>query len=245
MLKIAICDDDKKIVDEIEATIQTECKKQSICVSVDKFYDGKDLLCSFVNSSKYQIIFLDIEMNELDGVSTAKRIKSHDCNVIIIFISGYENHLKELFEVEPFRFISKPINKEQLIKYYSDAVIRLRENNDYFQYSFNKEMVKIPINKIVYFESKNRTITVFLNDGSTALFYKKMNELEKELSLCKQKFIRIHQSFFVNYNYVTKINQSFITIRFCNSDYKLKISEDRQKNVRDFVIQQTEEALFY
>ena len=61
---------------------------------------------------RYSLIFLDIEMELVDGISAARLIRETDRSVLFIYISGYDSYLKELFEVEPFRFLSKPLEKE-------------------------------------------------------------------------------------------------------------------------------------
>ena len=90
----------------------------------------------------------------------------------------------------------------------------------------------MPVRDIVYFESNNRIVYIHLKDGSDEHFYGKLNNVEKELVASRQYFLRIHQSFLVNYDYVKKMNFSNITISFMGKEIELKISEDRQKDVR-------------
>ena len=85
---------------------------------------------------------------------------------------------------------------------------------------------------MVYFESRNRVVHIYLQDGSSAYFYGKLNVVEKELADSRRYFLRIHQSFLVNYDYITKMNFFNITICLNGKEILLKISEDRQKEVR-------------
>ena len=73
---------------------------------------------------------------------------------------------------------------------------------------------------------------IFFQDRSTAYFYGKLNNVEKELANSRKYFLRIHQSFLVNYDYITKMNFFNITISMNGKEIDLKISEDRQKEVR-------------
>lgn len=132
MLKIAICDDDKVFSSEVEDIIQTESANKGMRAEIEVFTDGRYLVESIQKGARYNIIFLDIEMEHLDGLATARKIRMIDSTVLIIYISGYDDYLKELFEVEPFRFISKPLEKNKLIKYFGDACIRLQENEEYY-----------------------------------------------------------------------------------------------------------------
>ena len=168
-------------------------------------------------------------MEQVDGITAARCIREIDRTVLLIYVSGY---LKELFEVEPFRFLSKPLDHVQFARYFKESYKRINETEVFYQFTFNKEIKKVPIRDIVYFESNNRIVYIHLKDGSDEHFYGKLNNVEKELVASRQYFLRIHQSFLVNYDYIKKMNFFNITISFLGKEKELKISEDRQKDVR-------------
>ena len=232
MLKIAICDDDLKFTGELETLVIEESQKLGIRVETEVFFDGNTLLKSIQNGEHYELIFIDIEMEYLDGIATARQIRETDRTVLLIYVSGYDTYLKELFEVEPFRFLSKPLNQLQFIRYFKESCKRINEAEIFYQFTFNKQIRKIPVKDIVYFESNNRVVYIHLKDGSTEHFYGKLNNIEKEMAASRQYFLRIHQSFLVNYNYIIKMNFFNITISYIEKEIELKISEDRQKEVR-------------
>ena len=154
-----------------------------------------------------------------------------------VYISGFDDYLKELFEVEPFRFISKPLDKDRLIRYFGEAYKRVQDIEEYFQFSFNKEIKKCPLKDIVYFESNNRTIYIHLNDGTTTYFYGKLADVEEKLKGSKFVFLRPHQSYFVNYHYIKKLNFYYLTLGYLDQDIELKISADRQKAIKAAVLE--------
>ena len=90
---------------------------------------------------------------------------------------------------------------------------------------------------IVYFESNNRTIYIHLNDGSTTYFYGKLKDVEKKLEGSKFVFLRPHQSYYVNYHYIKKLNFYYLTLGFCDKDIELKISADRQKAIKAAILE--------
>lgn len=232
MLQIAICDDDLKFTGELETLVMQEIQKMGILAEIEVFYDGKTLLESIHSGDRYDLIFLDIEMKEVDGISAARSIRDIDKSVLLIYASGYDNYLKELFEVEPFRFLSKPLNQEKFRSYFKEACQRIGETEVYYQFTFNKEIRKVPMKDIVYFESRNRIVYINMKDGNTEYFYGKLNDVEKKLADSGKYFLRIHQSFLVNYSYAKKMNFFYMTVNFSGKDIDLKISEDRQKEVR-------------
>ena len=101
MIKIAICDDDVKLSGKLETMLNGECLARGIRPEIDVFYDGSPLARSIIKGDRYSIIFLDIEMKELDGITTARMIRTIDKDSLIIYVSNYDSYLKELFEVEP------------------------------------------------------------------------------------------------------------------------------------------------
>ncbi|WP_051625252.1 LytR/AlgR family response regulator transcription factor [Butyrivibrio sp. AE2005] len=233
MLRIAICDDDLKFAENLENLILADSYKLGIIVETDIYTDGKFLLNSIQADDSFDLIFLDIEMKHIDGISAAKKIRETNRLVLFIFISNYDNYFPDLFEVEAFRFLSKPLNKSKFSRYLLEAYKRTEETATYFQFTFKREIQRIPLKDIVYFESHKRTIHIFRQDGSSTFFYGKLNAVEKELSESKFLFFRTHQSFLVNYTYITKMNFFYVTINLNGKEIELKISQDRRKNVRN------------
>lgn len=105
MIKIAICDNEYQTAVEIEQWITTISEKRFIEADTDVFSDGEELIHEIERINSYDIIFLDIEMEIMDGIKTAKKIRKIDKNVVIIYVSGYEAYAIETFEVNPFRFL--------------------------------------------------------------------------------------------------------------------------------------------
>lgn len=93
-------------------------------------------------------------------------------------------------------------------------------------------MRKVPLKNVVYFESRNRVVYIVLSSGHSEYFYGKLNGVEKELADSRRYFLRIHQSFLVNYDYIKKMNFFNVTVYIGDREMELKISEDRQKEVR-------------
>lgn len=238
MLRIAICDDDKRFTGELEKIIIKECNELKTAIETEIFFDGKTLLDDIDMHRRYDIIFIDIEMRQLDGITTVRKIRENDNKVIIIYVSAYESYCKELFEVNTFRFLQKPIEESRVRLYFREAYKMLQQEKGIFQFSFNKKVYKIHLEDIIYFESRNRVITVFLSDGSTEVFYGKLNDVEEKVKSESCFFLRIHQSYLVNYDYIFEINFSDVVIYANNKKIKLKISEDRQKKIRKQLCEQ-------
>lgn len=232
MLQIAVCDDDYQFTEELARLVEQESQAMSLRVNISVFYDGKTLIESIQAGNDYSLIFLDIEMERLDGISAARYIRESDRSTLIIYVSGYDKYFKELFEVEPFRFLSKPVNHEKFRTYFRDACRRIDENKAYFQFIYNKDIQRVPLSDVVYFESRSRVIYIYMADGSCRFYYGKMDDIEKEISDGKMIFLRIHQSYLVNYMYVKDLNYLTLTVNFAQKDIALKISRNRKTIIR-------------
>lgn len=229
MIKVAICDDEKYINDQILNMLGAIAREKKIEMETFVFYDGLDLEKNISFGDHYDLIYLDIEMKMKNGIKAAKTIREMDKEVLIIYVSGYKEYVAEILEVGAFRFISKPIDEKIFEKYFNKAYERILNNLECFEFQYKREKFRRPIGNIVYFESIGRTINIVLSDGSKEKFNGKLNEIEKKLKESKIEFIRIHQSYLVSYQYIFSMTKS--SIKLLNED-ELKISEDRKKDVK-------------
>lgn len=229
-LKIAICDDNSLQTSIVESLVEEIASSKFVKVDVSVFYDGIAFKEYYEVHNSFDIIYLDIEMDKMDGIKTAQYIREINPDVIIIFISGYENYFLQLFEVEPFRFIKKPIDPKKFNEVFCKAYERIMQQPVNFTYQYKKMIYKILLKDIIYFESKGRIVNILLNTGETKEFYGKLDNVEKTLCNTKIPFLRIHQSYYVNFIYIKNMSFSKVTL---SNGMILTISEERQKLVRE------------
>ena len=226
MLRVAICDDDLKFTGQIEALVFQESQKLGIRVETEVFSDGKTLLNSIQNGEHYQLIFIDIEMEQVDGITAARCIREIDRTVLLIYVSGYDKYMMELFRLDVFGFIKKPIDEEILTKTFLETYQRVCSKMVYFTFSYKHEEYKILCKEILYFESNARKVTIYTQNGEHYTFNGKLSEIEQKMSDGKIPFLRVHQSYLVNYYLIR--SRTKIEITLVNGK-KLPISEERQK----------------
>lgn len=229
MINIGICDDDLIFATKIETMLIKISKSQLIEMNIEVYSDGCELWNDIQNCNTFDLLYLDIEMLQVNGIDVARKIREKDIDVIIIYISSYENYFIQLFEVEPFRFIKKPVDDEIFYDYFNKEYERILGSDVFFEYKFNKVPHKIMLKNVLYFESSWRLIEIKGKDEN-GKFYGKLNMVEKKLESGKIPFLRIHQSYLVNYRFVKEI--SFYKVVLYDGT-ELQISEDRQKMVRD------------
>lgn len=229
MIDIAICDDDISLTGKMEEALFKFAKEKHTDIDSDVYFDGKELADMVFYGKRYDIIFLDIEMKGENGLLAAKRIREVDKTVIIIYVTSYECYMKETFEVRPFRFLVKPVDLNELKRYFLEASDEIVSGDYYFRYRYERVNYKVLVKDVLYFESRRRKIFITTISG-TVETYGELNDIEKALKTGKTPFFRIHQSYLVNYKHI--IGQAYDYIILSNG-IKLAISEERRKKISE------------
>lgn len=229
MLNIAICDDDIQATGQMETLIQDIARRNFVDTDIEVFWNGKSLADAVADGDSFDIIFLDIEMDKEDGISAAKRIRLYDKNVLIIYVTSHENHMKESFAVRPFQFLVKPVSESQLEACFKAAYEDICSGDFYFRYSYQRMNHKVPIRDILYFESNKRKVFIE-TETETFELYEKLNAIENTLKECKASFLRVHQSYLVNYKHIKGQSYDFVVM---DNGKRISISEDRRKMISE------------
>lgn len=229
MLKIAVCDDEKAIANQIEHLILQVCTKESIPGDTDVFFDGKSLEEEIYKGTRYDLIYMDIEMEDRDGISTAQNIRRVDENVLLVFVSGHSKYALELFRLDVFEFILKPIDRQYFETCFLNASRKISTLAVYFRYQYKRREFKIPAMDIVYFESKGRKIFIHEKDGEVTVYNGKLSDVETWALMGKVPFLRIHQSYLVNYHFITSRTKEEVRLKDGTSLY---VSKERQNDIK-------------
>lgn len=229
MLRIAICDDDKIICQQLEdmlADIEEDINEQ---FEVEVFYSGEELYRFLGKNNRYNMIFLDIEMRDLNGVEVGKKIRDemNDETTQIVYISGREDYAMDLFEVRPLNFLIKPVSKTKIEAVISKVKKILGESKQFYEYKNGNVNFSVPVGDIMYFESDGRKVNIILMDD-VKVFYGKLSEVEEKLG--SQDFIMIHKSYLINFNHV--IEYTYDYVKMSNKE-TLTISQNNRKAVRE------------
>jgi len=233
MIMIAICDDDLNIGAELERTFIDIFGKLSVKYKIDVFFSAEELYKTITSGSHYDLIFLDIEFaqNEINGVEVGRLIRNERSNYIvsIVYMSRVKTYALDLFDLQPFNFLIKPLKYEKI-----DEVIRkyLKISgiwSEIFTYKIGHDIFKVQIKDIMYIESYNKKLVLHLADERKEEFYGSIKEVYRE-QLERFDFLFIHASYIVNYDYITafKINQ----VTLVHSVTPLPISKHRLDEVR-------------
>lgn len=160
-------------------------------------------------SLAFQMIFMDIEMPELDGLETAKRIRKINQSIPIIFLTSHTELAMEGYEVAAFRFLDKPLRIEKLITtLQAFDNLKLLDNKIEFQDGDKKLLVNW--SEIQYIQSENVYVNIYL-EHTNYLIRKKLYDMEKQMP--KQLFYRPHRSYLINLRFVKSFNGKQIIMK--------------------------------
>lgn len=204
-MRFAICDDDTNMLDYLRRVI-LEWGRPEIN-QIEMFPSAEAFLFGYEENKKYDVILLDIEMNKMNGVELAKRIRAFDKTVQIIFVTGYSEYISEGYDVAALHYLMKPVIKEKLFEVLDRAKEKLSENERYLCLKIDSEMILVPLHEIRYIEVERNYVTVHADDNYTVR--QTLSEMEQELD---DRFFRASRSFIINLHKIRKATKSEVVL---------------------------------
>lgn len=233
VMNILICDDDYRFTEEVEESVRCFFKDKPVELNVDIFTDGEDLLKN--NNKLYDIAFLDIELGDVKGTQIAEKMKSQNPHTLFFFITAYERYLDEAMDLRAIRFLTKPLNKERLYNGLKSATDLIDKSVVEFMIKNGDTFSKVHSGDIIYVEINGRfTKVVTIND---TLYSSERIEYWQE-KLSTDNFYRIHKSFIINTDYITKYTRDNLIL---NNQYIVPIAYRERTIFRKHYLDRIEE----
>lgn len=198
MLKVAICDDDMNVINNMKEIIKGELND---CF-IDTYNSGETLI---EKKKYYDIIFLDIDMEGVNGIEAGKRIRSYDKKVYIIYVTNFSDYRKYAFSLHAFGYLEKPIKREEVLNEIQEVISYKNEvetTQDMLEFSTEEGIVRIEAREIYYFEYSDRRIYMETQKGRYTL-RKRINDIANDME--QYGFIMPHKSFCVNLFHVKNV----------------------------------------
>ncbi|MCL2363271.1 MAG: LytTR family DNA-binding domain-containing protein [Defluviitaleaceae bacterium] len=234
MIKVAICDDETNIGAALENDLLDIFGKLNVKFEIGVFFTGEALYKKMDGGAHYDLIFLDIEFarSDINGIEVGRRIREVHQNHLtaIVYISWEKKYALQLFDIQPFNFLVKPLNHDKIENVVRKYLQISGQWSGTFTYKVGHDTQKVQIKDIVYIESHGRKLSLHFANGKHEEIYGSIKTAYEE-QLKKFDFLFIHNAYVVNYDYVTalKIDQVLLT----NHTTPLPISKHRRNEVRD------------
>lgn len=201
MIKVVICGDDAHFLDEVEKMLRVYEKKTGSLFSIKKI-DQSSTLMEVIHD--FQIYFFDLKRSENSGFELAKTIHIHDERAIIIFITAYPEYVFGSFQFDISNYIMKPITQIQIDCEMNRIIRKLQTYEQEFLVVKNSNgLNKIYLSEVEYIETYDRKVMIHCRDGRNETGRFKLRDLEERLK--KYPFIRCHNSYIVNVDYIRQI----------------------------------------
>lgn len=223
LVNIAIVEDEEKQASLLKKHIENYFDNIDEKSNISVFNNGFKFLEDFKNN--FDIIFMDIEMPHIDGISLCKEIRKYDSDVLIIFVTNMAQFAIKGYEVDALAFLLKPVSSFNL-KIYLDKALNLikKKNQLYILINVEDGVKKISINDIYYIEVNDHMLDYHTTDGVISN-RKSLTELEKQLS--SHGFVRSNSCYLINLKYVSKVTSKSVFIL----NQELQLSRQRKKDV--------------
>lgn len=220
-LNIAICDDEITIREQIKNLIE----KQELNYTLKIFSSGQELIEAKL---QFDIIFLDIQMEGINGIEAARKLRERGEEAILIFITGLKEYVFDAFDVSAFHYLLKPVEEEKFHRVFYRALEELKKreqqkyekNQKQEQFFVKTRMRNYIINKndILFIENRARKVEIHTKKEMIEI-YAVMNKLERQLG---QDFYRCHRGYLVNMEYIMEYTADSIQLSTGETVYLAK-----------------------
>lgn len=242
-MKIAIVDDEKPARSELRYLLE-------MILPEAEYYEADSAKSAdeLVRTNVFQVIFLDINLGDVNGMVLASAIREHQKKAAIIFVTAYQEHAAKAFELGAVDYILKPFDMERIKK----TIQRLQEQQYFLEDGEDKEEKREELNKlavnagdkiklldfsdIIYIEYNQRNSLIHTKDAVYTENYT-MTALSERLE--KKNFFRIHKSYLVNLDYLEELIPGFgngyvIRLKYCPNEL-LPVSRSQMKHLKQLI----------
>ena len=217
MIRIAIVDDEKVIREQIKKLVE---KKQIDC-EIDTYGAGEDLLKA---DRGYDIIFLDIQMDGMNGIDTARALRQKADNTVLIFITGVKEYVFDAFDVAAFHYLIKPIEENKFWEVCDRAVLEVtkktQNSSGQIFIKTRSQSITLEQSDVLYIESRAKKVEIHTKTNIVEA-YAAISELEKQLV---GSFYRCHRGYLVNMAFIAGYENDSITL---NNGETIILSKDK------------------
>lgn len=214
-MKILVCDDDQKALNRITTLLDEPCQKiRAELTATDHPEELKDL-------SGFELAFLDIDMNGVNGLTLARQLRAARPDAVIVFVTNFIQYAPEGYEVQAFRYLLKSSLEEKLPSCFLLAVEEIKRRRQSIVVRSDGMMVELQLQDVLYFESNQRIITAFRSSSGKEIchFYASLTELTQQLR--DAGFLRIQRSYLVNMAYIQQFQYGTVEL---NHGIRLPVS---------------------
>lgn len=222
-IRIAICDDSLQGRELLQESLEYLLQENNLQAEINSYSSGQELLWE---QNRYDILFLDIKMPNINGIQTAEKYREWYEDTIIIFLTFYEDYVFDGYKVNAFRYLKKPIEQRKLREALQSAVSKLEKEYEIELWDEDGLHILRP-QDIIYVETSGRNVIVRTVEEDYCV---RMGITQFAENLNGTDFISPHQSYYVNMRYIKEFNKQEAIM---TNGEKVKISCKKYAQFRD------------
>lgn len=207
-IQIAVCDDEPDQSAYLKGLTEEWARGRQEPVGVTVFESGESFLFRCEEEGPFDILLLDIQMGEVDGLSLAKKRREKGDNVQIVFITGFPDYAAEGYEVSALHYLRKPVAKEKLFEVLDRAVSRLNREEKQLLLTVQGETRRIPVRDILYCESFGH-VSSLVTEKETLELRMSLSELEEKL---REECVRCHRCYLAGIRHISRITRTELVL---------------------------------
>lgn len=201
-MHIVICEDTENDLRRLEELVRTAIFDINLDAKLTCFSSGEELLRAVGDGFSPSVCFLDVYMQDITGVDTARKLKQTHPNCAMVFVTSSPDHMADGFDIGAVHYLLKPASREQVETALQRAISAVGFETRYVELTVNRKPIRILLGDILYVETQGNYCHIFLRGSSEPQrVYMRLDELENMLS--QKRFLRCHYSFIVNLDAVT------------------------------------------
>ncbi len=201
--RVAICDDSIQDALFVEKLLRDWAQQRKMELISQTFPSAESFLFRYAEDKAWDILLLDIEMGNMDGVAMAKAVRRDNEAVQIVFITGYSDYIAEGYEVAALHYLMKPVSPQKLFSVLDRAVERLGQNERCLNLEIGGEMVRVPFYEIRYLDVQGNYVTVHAKGDYTVK--RTLGDFQRELD---SRFFRVGRSLIVNLKNIRRVTKT-------------------------------------
>ena len=212
MIKIAFCDDDLAVLNELRTLLDEYRVERNLEITYTAFNSPLELLAEIERGTRYDILFLDVLMPGETGIDAAAEIRNYDTNVKIIFLTSSAEFAVQSYTVGAYFYQLKPIWKDSFFRLMDSAVSACeKEHTDSLILRCKSGITRVELKHLEYCEVIHRTLFIHLSTGKVLESVGSLDDLSQQLAQY-DCFLRPHRSFLINLDYVQNLSYRAITM---------------------------------
>lgn len=218
-IHIAICDDESRELGYIQALVEKWADENGYSIDISTFGSAEAFWFAYAVNKKYDVLLLDIEMKEMNGVALAKRIREENRQMQIVFITGFPDYMQQGYDVAALHYLLKPVGPDKLSEVLSRAVAKLDYAPRIILLEAEDETLRVDADDILYVEALSHHMEVTLGPAThgkaerelvrCVMLRQSITKLHEQLG---KGFIRCHRSYLVNLARVERVTKTDVIL---------------------------------